>query len=288
MLYALVFELVAHNDGMLPANTGKLTHGLFFNIIRSIDRDVATALHNRKERQPFSLSPLHHPRMKIGRPYRVKAGYTFEMRVALLNDSLFDSVIAFFTNKYTLPMLYVGEIDLEITAIHTTGGSHPRAGYTTHEALRNRWDDATPLPTDVTLYFRTPTAISRGKDPRTKRKRYWLFPEPLPVWHNLRRQWGYTGGDDPGKAFDAWIEKHIQLVSHRLQTHILDFDRFQQRGFTGSATFRCVGDPDRADHAFWLALCAFSFYAGIGYKTSAGFGQVAPKIHRPKWADEEN
>lgn len=279
MLYALVFELVACNDGYLPANTGKLTHGLFFNIISSVDPAIATALHERKDRQPFSVSPLTHPRMKMARSHQVKAGHTFEMRVTLLNDPLFDSVVRYFMEGRKLPLLHISKIDLEVLSIHMTEGGHPGAGHATHESLLKRWLSPSPQPDYVTLHFDSPTTISRGTNANTRRRAYWLFPEPVAVWHNLRRQWGYTGGDEPGKDFDRWIEDHIEVVSHNLRTHMLDFHSFQQRGFTGKATFRCVANPKFEDHAFWLALSDFSFYAGIGYKTSAGLGQVIPEIH---------
>jgi CRISPR-associated endoribonuclease Cas6 len=65
-----------------------------------------------------------------------------------------------------------------------------------------------------------------------------------------------------------------------VQTKIWHFPTFLQKGFTGTCTYHLQGE-DRL--VAWLTrLAAFAFYAGIGYKTSMGMGQVRPDLREER------
>lgn len=272
MFYATVFRLMAQNSGTLPANTGEMTNGLFYAIMRSIDRDLGDYLHANKDRQLFTISPLMGHRAKFGDDIQIGQGRYYWIRFTLLDGELFQAVIGYILQRLDYPVLHLGSIDFMVTEVLNTPGSHPRSGFTTLEDLCHQ----PQLNDAITLKFRTPTAISDGKWPRSG-KRFVLLPEPVAIWHNLRRQWGKRGGDDPGKTYDDWIAAEVGVVEHNIRTHLLHFNHHPQIGFTGYATFRCES-TDQDAKRLWHTLSDFGFYAGVGYKTTMGMGQV--EVHK--------
>jgi CRISPR-associated endoribonuclease Cas6 len=107
-------------------------------------------------------------------------------------------------------------------------------------------------------------------------KRFELTPDPVLIWHGVRRQWGLCGGLDPGKAYDTWVEQSVGLIACDIKTRLLHYPDYDQVGFEGWAQFRAVS-RDRESLVFWRTLADFAFYAGVGYKTSMGMGQTGVK-----------
>jgi len=68
-----------------------------------------------------------------------------------------------------------------------------------------------------------------------------------------------------------WMRREcVRVTQGDLQTHVVHFPNFVQKGFTGTCTysFRDEGVSELA------ILAAFAPYAGVGYKTTMGMGQV--------------
>ena len=271
MFYATVCRLIAKNDGELPANVGKAAHATFLTLVHSVDTDLSERLHTHQGRQPFTVSPLMGSNIKPGRTTYIKAGREVYLRFTLLDAAMFQVVAQHLLQGGSLPSIRLGPVHFSIVQAMTTLGSHPRAGYASASNMLENWQQR-PTPDTLTLRFLTPTAITRKSLPN-KPKQFWQYPEPTALWHNLRRQWGQRGGDDPGKPYDDWVENNIAVIKHNLHTQLWHFGRYDQVGFVGQATFKCMSKDEEA-RQLWHALADFGFYAGVGYKTTMGMGQV--------------
>ncbi|HEX9413357.1 MAG TPA: CRISPR system precrRNA processing endoribonuclease RAMP protein Cas6 [Ktedonobacterales bacterium] len=185
------------------------------------------------------------------------------------------------------------------------------AGYDTYEGLVMRarsLDRASPVARSLTIEFRSPTAFSDGQ--RAWGKRMHLFPDADRVFDRLAHVWNAWAPSalalEP-LAIQAYAREWVAVAQYDLHTRTLHFDRHAQVGFVGHCTFalmdvgrapkprieeassgeaqptrdlaaRAVGadlTPARALHL----LAAFSFYAGIGQKTTMGMGQARPLPH---------
>jgi CRISPR-associated endoribonuclease Cas6 len=138
------------------------------------------------------------------------------------------------------------------------------AGVTTWQALA-----ATPARRKLTLQFATPTAFSNGD------KRFELLPHPKRVWESLVRVWNRYA--PAVLAVDkmpltSFLEESVLVSDHQLDTATLHYPKHTQKGFLGICTYEMdAGDPRAGQVA---ALAGFARYAGVGYKTTMGMGQV--------------
>lgn len=274
LLYATVIRMVAKHDGRIRATHGEQAHGAFLDIIRASAPEIAEDLHGGDNRyKPFTVSPLaglSHPKHGYA---AVKAGDIVEMRITLLDAKLFAPLMAHFVRGGKRPTLRIGQVVFEVTEVLSTPGAHPRAGYVRLNELYTRWCNYPgALPRELTLHFLTPTTIRVGKWPDGQ-KRFLVLPFPERIWYSLRRFWGAFGGEDPGKEYNNWVERHVDVIAFEIKTRMLEFNRHPQVGFVGWVSFRATSD-DRDAMVLWHALADFAFYAGVGDQKTKGMGQV--------------
>jgi CRISPR-associated endoribonuclease Cas6 len=77
------------------------------------------------------------------------------------------------------------------------------------------------------------------------------------------------------------VEEHSVIAQHELCTAMFQFPRHLQIGFVGRCRFATpIGDAERLQ--MLNALADFALYAGVGYKTTMGMGQVRRLRTEPK------
>jgi CRISPR-associated endoribonuclease Cas6 len=117
-----------------------------------------------------------------------------------------------------------------------------------------------------------------------------IVPLPLPdlVFGSLLRNWNQFS---PSSFVEANLLKeicshHLEMTHHRITSQlarlVFQRDDGQYRtmtfpGFVGSCSFRLVELHDRTVIKTLNALADFAFYAGVGAKTTMGFG-VARRV----------
>jgi CRISPR-associated endoribonuclease Cas6 len=282
--HALVIQLMAQEDGILPGTVSELAHAAFYAAVQAVDPALAQQMHDAQQRSAFSLSPLYGywQSPQDGRIH-VRAGQEGWLRLGLLDDGLF----ALFTHHLltsSRPMLRLGPLHFAISQVYGAPGSHPWVGYTTLADLRalhqtpNRW----------VLQFESPTAIRWGEaDNRTRRVE--LFPQPRKAIAGLRTRWDRLTGESWGRAFEEWVERNVVVGRiWQWQTQPWVFQRQRYSGGLGKLEYRLL-DPRQVEHVAQLnRLLHLAFYTGIGYKTTHGLGQVRllPAVEQEEDDDE--
>jgi CRISPR-associated endoribonuclease Cas6 len=71
---------------------------------------------------------------------------------------------------------------------------------------------------------------------------------------------------------------YLVLTSCSLSTHTLHNAKYTQKGFCGHCTYALQDINEWA--AQITRLAAFAPFAGVGYKTTMGMGQVSVDLHR--------
>jgi CRISPR-associated endoribonuclease Cas6 len=71
----------------------------------------------------------------------------------------------------------------------------------------------------------------------------------------------------------------LTVARYKIETRMLDFGRYRQVGFVGEVEFLLKKSGDDITKKIFHLLATFSFYSGVGYKTTMGMGQ-AKKIER--------
>jgi CRISPR-associated endoribonuclease Cas6 len=207
----------------------------------------------------------------IGEHVTLRQGQICCLRITLLDGGiLWDALQTHFCTAGPIVM-HLGEIDFRLIKMLVTPKINPLglAGSTDWQTLL-----ATPAQPTITLYFCTSTAFSLGSH------EYCLFPEPSLLFGGLLREWNKYAPEQMRKekqiVQDSSLNEHIAVTACRLHHAYLHFPSYVQKGFVGQCTYQLRTDRLLASHLTTLA--AFAYYAGVGYKTTMGMGQIRVKF----------
>ncbi len=272
-LYAIVLRLTAVRRGAVPAEHGDQARAAMFDLLRRGNLALASQLHNENAHKPYTISLLEGGKRGADRALHFGEGDQAEWRFTLLSEPAFESVLRRYILDRNLPHVRIGAVEFAITDAFASNGSHPMSGHTTVAALQDRWNCAPDaLSKTLTLEFLSPTAFSRGQDKATGEYHYISLPMPRLLFSTLRKRWIGLGGSAPDDEFDAWVESTLSLEPIRLEMLPAYVERRTVPAFVGRARFVHHGDLR------WLGvvhlLVDFAFWAGVGYQTTRGMGQV--------------
>ena len=284
-LHAIVINLIAQEAGTLPGTVGELAHAAFYAAVDAVDPALATQIHDAQERKAFSLSPLYgyrqspqDGRRSANAPARegrihVNAGQPGWLRLGLLDEELFAVFmqhILYSGITGGAAGIRLGRIPFTITEALGAPGSHPWVGYTTWEALSSLHE----APERWVVEFASPTAIRWG-EADNKVRRVEIFPTPRLAIASLRTLWDRTTGQSWGRDFEEWVERNIAVgrVWH-WQSEPFRYQKQTYVGGVGKLEYRVLDGRNRANVAHFNRLLHLAFYAGVGYKTTHGLGQM--------------
>jgi CRISPR-associated endoribonuclease Cas6 len=264
-LYSALLELQAQHEAHLPATMGHQIHAMFLQLLARTDRALSVRLHDESGYRPFTLSPLLSGTIQ-GNGVVLSPSQTYQVRVTLLDGGTLWDRLGTLLLETGPVQVRLGEASFKVTRLISTEASDP-----TGWAARTSWEElvATPMRQSITLSFASPTAFNISG------KFFALFPEPPLVWESLVRSWN-SYAPDPLKieklALQALLWHKVIVTACDLSTHTLHYPKYTQKGFAGTCTYALLED---GAHAAQLArLAAFARFAGVGYKTTMGMGQV--------------
>jgi len=264
-LYSVVLELSATNTATIPATMGHQAHALFLNMIRQVDPDLSARLHEEPGYRPFTVSPLSGGQIQ-GKNISLQAGQACRLRITLLDGGkLWQCLSTSFLEAGPITLRldaaeFVLHRMLSTPSADTTGW----AGFTDWQTL-----SATPARRSITLHFASPTSFNVGD------RHFALFPQSIFVWDSLMRVWNTYAPPvlqlDKATLRDFITEK-VVVNDYNLHTSTLHFPAHPQKGFTGTCNYLMRGEGECTGRV--AVLAEFARYAGVGYKTTMGMGQV--------------
>ena len=269
-LSAALMELQVERDALLPGTLGRQIHALFLGLIARSDQALSARLHNEQGYRPFTLSGLLDAPLR-GDRLRLAAGQTCYVRISLLDGGPIWQCLS-------APLLERGPLDVrlddvpfKLTRLLSTAA--PDRG---ERVAKTSWRLLSQLASvdAVTLSFESPTAFNING------AYFALFPEPSFVWDSLMRVWNSyapTSLHIEKQALRDFVRRQVTVTACDLSTHTLHYLKHMQKGFSGRCTYTV---NERSALAAQLAcLAAFAPYAGVGYKTTMGMGQVRATLH---------
>ena len=275
-LFSALIGLRPVAAGSVPVHAGHLAHAAFLDLVRQADPTMSQALHDTNGRKPFTLSTLIAPpgdMQERAGIIRLQPDHSYQLRLTSLNAALFDTFLSRFLSLDGANIaVRLGDARLAVTRIHaTTQGEW--VGHSSFAAL-----GAASRQTSWSFQFASPTAFSKGEQEWGGRM-FSLFPEPGDVFDSLAASWrAFAPPDldpiDP-KALRDFVTGRVVVSHYALHTTAVQFARHQQLGFIGTAHYRLMDKHAPPEMVATLnRLAAFALYAGIGYKTTMGMGQV--------------
>lgn len=281
LLFATVLKLHPLAPGALPVTHGHFAHAAFLDVVRQVDPAAAEALHSSEARKPFTVAPLRglERRSPQQGEIPVRPEDALWLRFTILDPTLFATFIHRFLRGSARPTIRLGRVEFGVAEVLTTPGSHPWAGYTSAAELlacgqSHEARGASSAGRLFDLELASPTAFSLGGQ---WGKRMDVLPSPRLVFGGLATVWDAWCGEvfAMGRGVREYVEEGV-VVSRidRLETRMYQFSRHPQVGVVGRLTYRLLEAVEPAEAALLNTLADFAFYAGLGYKTTMGMGQV--------------
>ena len=267
-LLAAVINLTPVEPCNAPSSVARAAHAWLLQRVEQRDPEVARTLHEPDAPRPFTVSNLWGAgRAQEGRR-SLKPGDACWLRFTGLTGPVSGAL------ERALPpvgeTLDLAGATLAVQGLATAAEAHPWAGRASYAGLMERHTLGPGAhPRGVTLRFSSPALFRRhGRD----------LPLPLPelVFGGYLRRWNAFAPVALPDEARRYAEQSVALGRYRIRSHLVSFEdagKGAHVGFTGRVGFRfLVGD------AYWtrlmLLLASFGFWAGTGYRTTAGLGQT--------------
>lgn len=260
IFYSVVIKFKALKDGIYDFYPAQKIHSLFLRLIKKSDEQMSKQLHDEQKGKSFTVSSFLGK--ELDKPIRIEKNSSYFIRLTVLDEEVFDTMIASLLEKNTLKeSIRVGNVEYKILEIFFDKEQSKWADHTSEQELFNQ-QYASNL---VKLRFYTPTLFKVG-DQHCK------YPVPEKVFTSLLRKFNKYSK----YKIDQQIEekfKEITVIEKKTQSRRVTLRDFYLEGFIGDVTFKI---PEQDEQLIKTAniLADFAFYAGVGYKTTMGLGQT--------------
>jgi len=273
MLTSLVFTLKTDTTLTFPPHLGRASRAAFLRLIAGSDADLAERLHAPDQRRPFTCSNLWGLKRR-GRNLVLAADSSAFLRYTGLTAEVSEYLKHW--NEDPPTHIEIEGSPLVVKDATLDPEVNDWAGQTTYEALGARH----LLPGDppskyAEIQFIAPTAFRSGGK---------TLPIPLPdlVYGGLMDKWNSFAPVAVSDGVHRFAEECLAISRYRLSTRVIAAKgRSIQIGFVGRCRYTAL-NRDK----YWLGviqlLTDYAFYAGVGYRTTAGMGQVRRNTTREK------
>lgn len=222
----------------------KVAHGIVFSFFKD-SPEVGELLH-RGGIKPFSISINSHFR------YPEREVKRFGIVFNLLDNSLYPKISRFFLGcgEFT-----VGGVKAEFSSVKPLEVE-------TYSAVLEKAEPSR----DILMDFLSPTAFKRGSFD-------YPLPEPKLLFSNLLKKWNAFSPVKFNEEFYRKLPKLLTVSGCWIKTRkveVMDVAKFT--GFTGRVLFYATGEGEELRAL--NALVRFAEFAGVGRKTTMGFGSV--------------
>ncbi|MGJ8455805.1 CRISPR-associated endoribonuclease Cas6 [Pseudothermotoga sp. U03pept] len=261
VFYSVVVKLKASKDGVYDFYPGQKIHSLFLGLIRKTDETLAKNLHNEQKEKSFTVSSFLGTNYE--KPIAIRSQNYYFIRLTILDEEVFNAMIASLLEKNAIkePMK-IGNIYYEIEEVLFDQSKSKWASHTSAEELFSK-DYTENL---IKLRFHTPTLFKAGDS-------FCRFPIPQKVFNSLLKKFNrYSESHKIDQAVEPKFN-HITIFEKKTQSRRITLRDFYIEGFIGDVTFK-VPEDDKELVKIANVLGDFSLYAGVGYKTTMGLGQV--------------
>jgi len=270
-LMAVEFYLQALESGNLRATHGRHTHASFFSMLNNVSSELVTKLHNSNSEKPFTVSCLYNFNTIMEKSETseksifIKSDEIYCFRVTAITEELCAAIFQLF--RINRIKIKIGNINFIIKDV--AYADRKRAGIETYTGLME-YINRQPKRS-FGLQFISPTAFH-------SKEQNFLFPLPSFIFPRLLKRWNQFCPEDciiNYNQFSENLEYSIMVSDYKLQTKILDFGpKGQEVAFIGYCGYKAARKSDIKILQILQVLLRFVFFAGIGYGTPRGMGQV--------------
>ena len=250
MYYSIGIKIKALESAKIKLFTGKKLQAVFLSLIGEEQPHLSKKLHDGQELKNYTVSPLLGVEDGI-----ITKNKNYFFRVTFLDESLFNAFIKkVATNMFTKKTIRLEQCKFTIDEIIYKDSDLARNGL-----LIDKCDKK------IKIKFMSPTMFKNGDI-------YVRHPEMKYLFRSLLNKYNKYYKDSIGEEI---LEKlHlVNFESLNVRLKRVQMKNYFLEGFVGG----CVIRIDSKDLEFIKninKLFQFSFFSGIGQKTTMGFGQI--------------
>ena len=231
-------------------------HGVFYDIVKRLDPDVAAMLHEHSAPKPYTLAPAHYDKKR-----HEFAG----ILISTLTDDVTESVTRAFHMAYEQAThLHIGKQECVISDLtFLDSSSFAQLSYSDQH---KRFE----------LDFLTPTSWRAGHGDLIVPTPRHIFMRPYFVWQAFAEE----AYQLPADWLD-WCEENVFIVRHDIRSVQKNINRYKPyTGFVGrvslAAKTKRDADPQRTRTylSILTGLARFLTFSGTGKRTTMGMGCV--------------
>lgn len=270
VLTAVVLHLRPVAEARLPVSHGSLVHAAALDLFLRLNPGLGHALHQRRGPKPFTCSPLGGLERREGVEFVLSPERLYSWRLTGLNEAVSAALLRL---SPKLGGIRIGKAVFSIAGVSRGAQEHPDAGQASFEEMLARWERENH-PTTVALQFLTPTTFRVGQFEQPFPLPRWVFGSLLSSWNAFAPS--SLALEDLREALD----ERVVLSNFSCRTRRVELGGHRTVGFVGKCTYRVVRP---GLELCWLLglLGEFAFYAGVGWHTTHGLGQVRPIFSQP-------
>lgn len=263
MPHAFVLQLRPQHPDTLLEYPSQYAQGLFYHLLETIDPALSHAVHQSKQRNPFTL--WCQPRYQRSSKYVASV----ELRVTLLDDALFAPLLQRVLT-HSLTGLALGQSAFHIQKLLATPEGHRDADALSWSALSQ-----TPACAWLELRFLSPTVFATSAS--DGRRIYTPLPDPrllLQSWLRVYQRFHPQPYDEhiAAQLHEVFAE-HAQVRYLDIHSSNYTAGKTKLHGFTGKASLHVHQAVPEVQQALGRLGC-LAFFSGVGAKTAYGMGQV--------------
>lgn len=294
-IITFTLKFVVEQPTAFQSYSGFPACGVFYNLVKSVDSNLAEELHSSKRLAPWSTTPIYK---EVPPPRRAIYRRLPAPSIASVTFTTFDNKLAEVIKEAILkPELEVELGDVKAKVINVAVNVEDFS----------RLADCEPLPDKFAVKFETPTVFRRSVfdccqncplyvsysakvkeglklDKPCKHAVYcrgMMMPLPTPslMFRNLARLWS-SFSDFKIDALGAarWAELSIAVSGFKLLKTVRVYEHVMSdkwiAGFVGPVRFAIVGPKKEKYARAAAALLKFAEFSNVGVRRTAGLGVV--------------
>ena len=270
-LASIVFTLTARADTKLPPANARILHSALLHWLERDQPELVKQLHDNNERRPYTLSGLHGNFAVKNDWLKLRAGETYWYRLTGMDADFIQRVLASMRQQQSGPQ--PDDPKLVPGPVFFTPEQHPQAQLSSFAQIIDSVQELSgrrQLEPAVELRFTSPTCFMENKQ---------ALPLPVPrfVFGYLTNKWQLASPAPlPVEDVQHFVES-IHLSAARLETQLVDLQKYKRTGFTGECRFALhPALPENYKQSLHL-LQKLAFFSGVGSHTTMGLGQVRPR-----------
>lgn len=267
MPHSLVINFTSISDIPIGYTSGKHLHALFLTLVNSVDQQLAEYFHKSEQNKSFTVSPLQVINSQKSSNFlqwqqekNIKKGSNCWWRITLLDDTLFSQLTKLWINLNPQKPYHLGSGELLITSVLASPNSHPWAGAYNYQQI---YEEASNVERNFNFKIVTPTAFRQGKYDIS-------LPTANLIFSSLLKRWQkYSNIPLNLSSFDYLFPAYFNI-----KTEIVIDSKTKFIGCIGNINYKLLGDIDLQIIKNINVLADYSFYCGLGRKTTMGFGII--------------